>query len=126
MDVKGKSITGAGYTEITMKINQPPTTGSCSFQAYDNDKDIWYETNAGIALIQTFKLACDDKWVDPDKHRIVKYVFKSNVSKNVFIKTGIVWKLSFIFYSSAISASWKRVSFHFGIWTIGRNRSSVS
>jgi len=83
MNVKGKSITGAGYTEITMKINQPPTSGSCSFQAYDNDKDIWYETNAGIALIQTFKLACDDKWVDPDKHRIVKYVFKSNFSRNV-------------------------------------------
>ena len=65
-----------GYTETTIKINQPPTSGSCSIQAYDNIKDVWYQTNAGTALVQKFKLTCNDKWVDPDQHRIVKYVFK--------------------------------------------------
>ena len=83
MEVKGKQVTGVGYTEITVRINQPPTSGSCSIQAHDSEKDVWYETNAGIALIQKFKLSCDDKWVDPDKHRIVKYVFKCNFTKAI-------------------------------------------
>jgi hypothetical protein len=37
----------------------------------------WMDTNAGLALIQEFKVECDEEWIDPNQHRISKYVFKS-------------------------------------------------
>ena len=91
MEIRGKLVIGSGYTETAIRINQPPTSGNCFFKAYDDIKDTWYETSAGVALIQTFKLACDDQWVDPDQHRIVKYAFKCNIMLHtLYIKSIVI------------------------------------
>ena len=69
-----------GYTKMTTYINNPPVNGTCSILRYDEKQDEWIDTNFGLALVQIFKLFCGLDWIDPDGHRITKFVFKCKLS----------------------------------------------
>lgn len=74
--VGGKLVNTTGYTEFTIFINDPPVNGSCYAYVEDPVSKQWVDFDAGTALIDSFKIFCDDEWVDPNKHRVVKYAFK--------------------------------------------------
>ena len=71
-----KNVTVVGFTTMTAYINNPPSNGTCSIVGFDEKTEKWYDTNSGLALVQTFKLSCDLKWQDPEGHRITKFVYK--------------------------------------------------
>ena len=72
-----KDISSYGFTEFTIIINDPPVNGSCKMLGFDKNLNEWIDKNAGLALVQEFQLECDNKWVDPNGHKIKEYVFKS-------------------------------------------------
>ena len=72
-----KNISSYGYTEFTIIINDPPENGSCSILGFIKKDQKWLDTSVGLGLVQEFKLNCDNKWVDPNGHKILEYVFKS-------------------------------------------------
>ena len=72
-----KNISSYGYTEFTIIINDPPENGSCSILGFHQKDQKWLDTSVGLGLVQEFKLNCDNKWVDPNGHKILEYVFKS-------------------------------------------------
>ena len=72
-----KYISSYGFTEFTIIINDPPVNGSCKMFGFDKNLNEWIDKNAGLALVQEFQLECDNKWIDPNGHKIQEYVFKS-------------------------------------------------
>ena len=76
-----KNTSSYGYTEFTIIINDPPENGSCSILGFYQKDQKWLDTSVGLGLVQEFKLNCDNKWVDPNNHKIQEYVFKSKRQK---------------------------------------------
>ena len=76
-----KNISSYGYTEFIIIINDPPENGSCSILGFYQKDQKWLDTSVGLGLVQEFKLNCDNKWVDPNNHKIQEYVFKSKRQK---------------------------------------------
>ena len=74
-EIGGRLVNATGYTEFTIFINDPPVNGSCYAYLKDSEGQ-WVDFDAGTALIDYFKVYCDNEWVDPNKHRVVKYAFK--------------------------------------------------
>ena len=74
--IGGKRSFAYGNTDFTILINDPPLNGSCYMHVKDLTTDSWVEAYTGTSLIDTFRLYCDNDWIDPNKHRIVKYAFR--------------------------------------------------
>ena len=105
-EVAGKLVNATGYTEFTIFVNDPPVNGSCYAYIEDPVSNQWVDFDAGTALIASFKIYCDDEWVDPNKHRIVKYAFKlENVEDGslIVLSSGPLKEILAVFPAGAFS-----------------------
>ena len=74
----------SGQSSLRVFLNDPPQGGQCDIKIKrvdSRDNTYWAPTATGKALIDEFHMQCT-RWMDPNSHKITKYVFKSKLSFN--------------------------------------------